>query len=264
VWVFTTTTSLTFTKNSANIIILAPSSSIESIIFAGGGLTYNNLTFNATTNNTTCQITGANTFANLTVNSGWNLFLPSNNTTTISNAFTWTGTQANPIMVLGSQGNISQQATLSVASGSCTLVWGALQGVVASGGATFAATDTLNFGSNTGWAITPPSDSATTLAANTVTTLNATTGAVPLGTVTTGASTTSVPTSALTIAGVAASGVVSNQFAGRTILFDGNTTTAGLQGAAASISASTASNTPTLTVGTLPATPASGDSFSII
>jgi hypothetical protein len=96
------------------------------------------------------------------------------------------------------------------------------------------------------------------------TNLESTTNAIARGTVTTSASTTSVPTSALTIAGSAASGVVSNQFASRVALFDGDTTTAGLRGAAAAISASSASNTPTLTVGALPATPASGDKFSII
>lgn len=84
------------------------------------------------------------------------------------------------------------------------------------------------------------------------------------GTVTTGASTTSLPTSAFTIANIAATGVVSDQFKGRTIIFDGDTTTAGLRGAAATISASSASNTPTLTVGTLPATPASGDTFTVV
>lgn len=94
--------------------------------------------------------------------------------------------------------------------------------------------------------------------------LDKTTNAVARGTVTTGASTTSVPTSALTIANAAATGVVANQFINRVVLFDGNTTTAGLRGASATISASTASNTPTLTVGTLPATPASGDTFSVI
>ncbi len=96
------------------------------------------------------------------------------------------------------------------------------------------------------------------------TTVSATLNAVARGTVTTGASTTSVPTSAFAIAGAAASGVVVSQFVGRVVSFDGNTTTAGLRGAASAISASTASNTPTLTVATLPATPASGDLFSII
>lgn len=94
--------------------------------------------------------------------------------------------------------------------------------------------------------------------------LDATTGAIPSGTVTTGASPTSVPTSALSINGVAATGVVADQFKGRVVLFNGNTTTAGLRGSAAAITANTASNTPTFTVGTLPATPASGDTFTII
>jgi hypothetical protein len=73
-----------------------------------------------------------------------------------------------------------------------------------------------------------------------------------------------VPTSAFSFAGLAATGVVSNQFAGRTIIFDGNTTTAGLRGAAATILASSTSNTPTFTVVTLPATPASGDTFTVL
>ncbi len=96
------------------------------------------------------------------------------------------------------------------------------------------------------------------------TNVNATLNTVARGTCTTGGSTTSVPTSALTIAGAAASGVVLSQFVGRVVLFDGNTTTAGLKGVASTISASTASNTPTLTVATLPATPVSGDTFSIV
>lgn len=89
--------------------------------------------------------------------------------------------------------------------------------------------------------------------------------AIARGTVTTGASATSVPTSALLIANVVASGVVADQFKGRVVLFDGNTTTAGLRGASSAITAGTASNTPTLTVDpALPATPASGDIFSVI
>lgn len=94
--------------------------------------------------------------------------------------------------------------------------------------------------------------------------LNKTTNAIASGTATTGGSSTSIPTSALGIAGSAASGVVADQFKGRTVLFDGNTTTAGLRGASATITASSASNTPTLTVSALPATPASGDTFTIV
>ncbi len=94
---------------------------------------------------------------------------------------------------------------------------------------------------------------------------NALATTVGRGVVTAGATTSSVPTSGFSIANAAASGVVSNQFASRAVLFDGNTTTAGLQGAAGTIIASTASNTPTFTLATaLPATPVSGDTFSVI
>lgn len=88
--------------------------------------------------------------------------------------------------------------------------------------------------------------------------------AIPVGTVTTGASTTSVPTSALSINGSAATGVVADQFKNGFIFFAATTTTAGLRCCKRSISANTASNTPTLTVDTLPATPANGDTFQIM
>lgn len=89
------------------------------------------------------------------------------------------------------------------------------------------------------------------------------TQASPRGTVGASPSTTSLTTSALTFEGVAASGVVASQFVGRNVIFDSNTTTAGLRGAVSAISASSASNTPTLTVATLPATPVAGDTFTI-
>ena len=79
------------------------------------------------------------------------------------------------------------------------------------------------------------------------------------GTVTTGATTTSIPTSAMTPATS-----VADQLKDRTVIFDAATTTAGLRGAQATISASTASATPTLTVSTLPATPVSGDLFTVV
>lgn len=285
IWSFGTVTNLTFTKGSANIIILpnTTTSPTTGSVFAGGALTYNDLTANSTTNGQTLSISGANTFAHLVMNSGWNLTLQAN--IVVSNAFTWAGTQANPMQVMSSNPT-SQSQSISVASGTCTLKWGGLLGCTATGGATFTATDTFNFGSTTsGWSITPPADSALTPAGiATAVWQDATAGDFSVagsiaqqlwrgvagsgtgvrGTVTTGGSTTSVPTSALTLNGSAASGVVSNQFVGRNVLFDTNTTTAGLCGAVSAISASSASNTPTLTVATLPATPASTDTFSII
>ncbi len=252
---------LTFTKNSANIIILAPTAPPVTMTFTGAGFTYNDLTLNAATGGANLTIGGANTFAHLAINSGWGVNFTTNLTTTIQNAFAWSGTQAAPILIINTNGS-SAAATLSVPSGACTLNWGGIGGVNGTGGATFTATNTNSFPSaagtfNTGWSISPPADATITPPAGSI-------AALARGTVTTGASTTSVPTSALTFQNVAASGVVSNQLAGRAILFDGATTTAGLRGAASTISASSTSNTPTFTVATLPATPASGDLFTII
>ena len=78
-------------------------------------------------------------------------------------------------------------------------------------------------------------------------------------TVTSGASTTSVPTSSCTPAGS-----VADQFKDRVIVFTSDTTTASLRGVAKTISASSNAAAPTFTVGTLPATPASGDTFVIV
>ncbi len=95
--------------------------------------------------------------------------------------------------------------------------------------------------------------------------LTGTMSSVGRGVVTTGASTTSVGTSSFNIGYAIAAGVVVNQFVGRALLFDGNTTTAGLQGAQGIIIASTASNTPGFTLqSALPATPVAGDTFSIV
>jgi hypothetical protein len=58
--------------------------------------------------------------------------------------------------------------------------------------------------------------------------------------------------------------VVLNQFVGRVILFSGRTNTAGLRGAQSVIRASSISNTPAFTVDALPATPVSGDIFSVV
>lgn len=285
IWNCTTTTGLTFTKNSANIIILSPSSPIQSISFAGGGLTYNGLTLNNTTNNTLFTLTGANTFSSWAVGFGWSISLPTNTTTTILTAPTWVGTPANPIG-FSNIGNAVQVSTISVPSGTVTLKWGSLFAVTASGGATFTATNTLNLGTVSGWAITPPADSALTpggiatavwqdlLASGDFTTassvgallaamanLQYTVPAIGRGTVTTGGSTTSVPTSAFA---PATSASVANQLAGRVVLFDAATTTVALRGQVATISASSASATPTLTVSALTATPASGDTFSVL
>jgi len=79
------------------------------------------------------------------------------------------------------------------------------------------------------------------------------------GTCDTGGSTTSVPTTAFTPNGAAA-----DQFVGRVIIFDADTTTSALRGQATTISASSNASAPTFTVGTLTTAPSSGDTFSVV
>lgn len=88
--------------------------------------------------------------------------------------------------------------------------------------------------------------------------LERTTLAIVTGTATSGGSTTTIPTSALSPAGTDA-----DQFKGRIVIFDKDTTTAALRGQATDITANTAGATPTLTVTALTAAPAAGDTFTI-
>ena len=80
--------------------------------------------------------------------------------------------------------------------------------------------------------------------------------AVCVGTVTTGATTTSIPTSSLTPAAGA-----TDQFKGRIVIFDKDTSTANLRGQATDITASTSGGT--LTVTALTTAPSNGDTFEI-
>lgn len=77
------------------------------------------------------------------------------------------------------------------------------------------------------------------------------------GVVDTGASTTSIPTSSLSISAADA-----DQFKGRIVIFESDTTTANLRGSATDITANTSGGT--LTVTALGDTPVSGDTFVIV
>lgn len=85
-----------------------------------------------------------------------------------------------------------------------------------------------------------------------------TTAAICRGTVTSGATTTSIPTSAFLPVGVAV-----DQFKGRIITFDADTTTTSLRGQSTDITASSGAANPTFTCTALTTAPVSGDLFSV-
>lgn len=97
-------------------------------------------------------------------------------------------------------------------------------------------------------------NSDATAAAN----LAKTTRAIARCTVSGSPTTTSIPTSAC-----APSGAVADQFKGRIITFDADTSTTALRGQATDITANTSSATPTFTVTALTTAPSSGDTFSV-
>lgn len=85
-----------------------------------------------------------------------------------------------------------------------------------------------------------------------------TTRAIGRGTVNGVPTTTSIPTSAF-----APTGVDADQFKGRIITFDADTTTTNLRGQSTDITANTAAAAPTFTVTALTVAPAVGDTFSV-
>lgn len=285
VWNANVLTNLTFTKNSANIVVLAPITAVAGILVMFGTLTYNTISFATTTTNVTASLTGVATFGALNVAPGWTIIVSAGITLTVNTAFTWVGTPTQPIgfgQAIGGSGQVTM--VLSCPSGACTLQWGVLFGQTAQGGATFAATDTLVLGPLSGWSASQPVDAVLSPAGlatavwqdllsssdfstsgsigallKAISNLQFTVPAIGRGTCTTGGSTTSVVTSAF-----APSGAVANQFAGRVILFDAATTTAALRGQVGTISASSNSATPTFTVSALTTAPASGDTFSVL
>jgi len=195
---------------------------------------------------------GVTTSVNVTQWSGGNVTastsgIPDVNAKNINNVAAATPGAAGGILISGSNAGTTTFGNITVTGTTTTTITGNITGNLSGNVGNVTGTAAVNASQVNGNAT-----SATNLAI--------TTRDVLRGTVTTGGNTTSIPTSALTGATV---GSV-NQFGNRTILFDSNTTTTGLQGAVASISASTNSATPTFTVSTLPASPVSGDTFSII
>jgi len=150
IWNLATTTGLTFNKDTANIVTSSVSTNART--FAGGGLTYNNLTIGGATGTSTFTFTGANTFATLasTKTVAHTIVFP-NVTTTVSD-WTITGTAGNVVTL-----------TRTGASGTFTLAktgGGIISGInylsisnsTASPADTwYAGANSTNGGGNTGW-----------------------------------------------------------------------------------------------------------------
>lgn len=152
-WVLTTQTGLTLTRTLS--ISFTSSSGILKSMSAGSANTYNTVTFGALSNGTRWRINGSPTIATLNLTAPNFLVLQESQTFTITNAFAWTGTSANNILV--QSGSAGTAATITTGSGTTnTAAWTGFQSITFTpvGGSTLSATNSMNYGGNTGTGFT--------------------------------------------------------------------------------------------------------------
>jgi hypothetical protein len=153
VWNLATITNLTFNKNTANIVLSNTTTTART--FAGGGLTYNNLTIGGATGTSTLTFQGTNTFDTLasTKTVAHTIIFP-NVTTTVSN-WTITGTSGNVVTLqrTGASGTFTlaksgggvisgvDYLSISNSTASPTNTW-------------YAGANSTNGGGNTNWLFT--------------------------------------------------------------------------------------------------------------
>lgn len=149
VWDLATTTNLTFNKNTANIILSTTSTNART--FAGGGLTYNNLTIGGATGISTLTVTGNNTFNTIssTKTVAHTITFTAGTTTTVSN-WTVSGTSGNVVTLNSS--SVGSTATLTkTGGGTITVDYMDIKDSIATPTSTWYATNSVDSGNNTGW-----------------------------------------------------------------------------------------------------------------
>lgn len=160
-WTMTTITGLTNPTTAFASCTITVSSVNTTGVFAfnAGALTYGTINFNA--NKGVNIVSGSFTIGTMNVTGINSIRFPPANTTTITNAFSWTGTSSTPILI--SSNNVaSGVATISTGSGTTnTAAWAAFDHITFTpvGGSTLTATNSFDFGINsgTGFTITAPS-----------------------------------------------------------------------------------------------------------
>ena len=143
-WVFSTTTNLTFNAGTSTIVCSATNPT-----FAGGGLTYYNVTFSSVSV-TAITMTGANTFNNLTfpvrTTSGFGTVTFSANIT-VTGTFT-SITSSNTMRLLFASSVLGTQITLT--AGTTSLTYADFRDIVGAGTAAWTGTSIGNCLNNSG------------------------------------------------------------------------------------------------------------------
>lgn len=150
VWSFAGTSTLTCTSGTIALTFTGAIGGTQS--FTGGGKTYGTVTFSGRNTATQISIAGANTFTTLNITGPAIVNFPGAATTTITNAFNWTGTSA---AVLSLRGGASGQLATIHASATSTIAWAYLSGLTFNTSSVTAA-NSFDGQSNSGVTITPP------------------------------------------------------------------------------------------------------------
>ena len=149
VWDLATVTGLTFNKGTANIILSNISTTART--FAGGSLTYNDLTIGGTTGTSTTTITGSNTFSTLS------------STKTVAHTITFGASSVTNFTTWGINGSFGNTVTInSTSAGTRASLIKAnstlsnlrsfnIRDTLVSPSSTWYATDSTNTGNNSGW-----------------------------------------------------------------------------------------------------------------
>lgn len=160
-WVMSPSTNLTnpTTAFSSATVAISGVGTTAQCTFTGGSITYGTVNLNA---NKGVTLTGTSgTIGTLNITGPNQILFAQGVTVTISNAFAWTGTSSNPIS-FASTGPTFGNATITTGSGTTnTAAWAGFNRITFTpvGGSTLAATNSLDFGLNsgTGFTITAPS-----------------------------------------------------------------------------------------------------------
>ena len=157
VWDLSTVTNLTFSANSSTLLFQGSGVNTSQKVFASGGLTYNIVQINdpiGAGNQGPFSFTGSTTIATLTLTAVRHLQFGGGFTTTVTNAFSLSGTST--IQVLVNSQSPNSVATVSVGAG-VTMSWVALENIVKAGAGSITATNSFDLGGNSGMTITAPS-----------------------------------------------------------------------------------------------------------
>lgn len=156
VWDLTTTTGLTLSGASANMVLSGNISGSRS--FVGGGQSYGSLTVQSNTLRGIVTVTGANTFGSLSLAAGTTMNFGASTTHTITNGFTLAGTSSLPIAL--NTLNSGADATLSL-GGTCTIDWGVVCRITKSGAGSLTINNGLAIGPTTNVTVNAPTGGGT-------------------------------------------------------------------------------------------------------